>query len=498
MSYMRFCVMDVGQGSANYIELREDDNSLTAAAIVDIGSEQWKTAAGKPSAEWIADQLQTMTDGAELDTVILSHSDSDHVNLIPSLLQYFDTPSTKNPDLPVLTVQQIIFGGDYAKYKKGRSENFLKQLVAYHPTYDDDILIELGDDYSSFDPAKKDWKPLAKIGGKIELWALSANTTAEKIPASAYRKRKRPALPDGGFATNTRSIVIAAIFGGKTIIATGDATGLTLAHCNEKLALQTVRDKLGVVYMVTLPHHGSDTTTYDLTGSSGGSDAAKEVVTKFNDWTRANTISGSAGERKTFRHPSANVIVDFGKFMLGAPEFIDPALTKTKQHFYTSYFFNRTLTVKPVGKKVPFSSKWPLFDWWYTARATKNVFTTDYDSEFPGAEIPTAYPWSSDDDGLNKFAPTPPRAISWGFRVNQNGTTSISVVRERDEAHAQYWAAAEAVHGPLPPRGFVVVESAPLPGDDDPEPPPEPLAAPEPPRPGPPPPRPPSRLRQLP
>lgn len=502
MSYMRFCVMDVGQGSANYIELREDNGSLTAAAIVDIGSEQWKTAAGKPSAEWIADQLETMTGGAKLDVIILSHSDSDHVNLIPSLIQYFDTPDDDDPTLPVLTIKEIIYGGDFGKYKKGRSVNFLTQLIAYHPEDDDDILTELEDDYSSFDADKKKWKPLAKIGGKIELWALSANTTAEKIPESAYGpKRKRPQLPDGGFAINTRSIVIAAIFGGKTIIATGDGTGLTLAHCNQQLAKQTVRDKLGVAYMVTLPHHGSDTTTYDLTGSQWGSAAANEVVQKFTEWTKPDTITGSAGERKTFRHPSARVIDDFGAYMLIAPQFIDPALTKTNQHFYTSYFFNRTLAVTPVGKKVPFSPNWPLFDWWYTARSVKNVFTTDYDSEMPGVEIPTAYPWESVDDGLNKFNPEPPRAISWGFRVNQNGTTSIQVVREREEAHAQYWAAAEAVHGPLPPRGFVVVDSAPLPGDD--EPPSEPQAAPEPPRPGPPPPPPsrpsrPSRLRQLP
>jgi hypothetical protein len=230
MSYMRFCVLDVGQGSANYIELRTDAGALKAAAIVDIGSEQWKTAAGKPSAEWVADQLKLMVGGAALETVILSHSDSDHVNLIPWLLGFFDTPSDPTPTDPVLTVKDVVFGGTFAKYRKGNSENFLDQLTDFHPVGDDDILNGLEDDDTSFTADPLTWEPLATIGGEIELWMVTANTTAEKIPVDKGKKRKITDLPDGGYATNTRSIVIAAKFAGKTMLATGDATGLTLAH----------------------------------------------------------------------------------------------------------------------------------------------------------------------------------------------------------------------------------------------------------------------------
>jgi hypothetical protein len=505
VKYMRFCVMDVGQGSANYIELRNVDtkkkDTLIAAAIVDIGSEQWKTAAGRPSAKWIADRLTTMVGGAALDTVILSHSDSDHVNLIPALLDFFDPPSEPDPTKPVLTIKEIVYGGEFAKYKKGKSVNFLYQLEDYHPEDDEETLFELDDDYSSFNGPQKGWKPLSKVGDLIELWALSANTTAEKIPNQGT-KRKRTELPDGGFATNTRSIVIAAKFAGKSIIATGDATGLTLAHCNELLKGQAVRDRLGgAAYMVTLPHHGSDTTTYDVTGSAPGSDTAKKVVTDFCSYVNADTISGSAGERRTFRHPSVQVITDFGKNLLSDPQYIDPALIAEKQHFFTAYFLQHSMAVQPVGTKAPAYPNWPPFEWWYTARSKQNLYTTDYNSEYPGTAIPSAWPPNARDDAISKFTPAPPRAISWGFIMRDDGTKEIIAVRERDEAFAPFWDAAEAVHGPLPRTRFVDVPSAPLPDPDDPvlasEFPPEP--EPEPPRleTRPPPPAP-SRLRQLP
>ncbi|WP_406291960.1 hypothetical protein [Embleya sp. NBC_00896] len=499
MSYMRFCVMDVGQGSANYIELCESDDSLTAAAIIDVGSEQWKTTAGRPSAAVIAGRLKEMTGGAVLDAVILSHSDSDHINLISSLLEYFDTPRTKSPTKPVLTIKKIIFGGDFGKYQKGKAVNYLNQLKEYRPRGQEEIITRLGSDFSSFKEKKSSWKPLVRVGGKIDLWALSANTTAEKIPLVG-RKRLRAELPDGGFAINTRSIVTVAIFAGRTIIATGDATGLSLAHCNELLAREDVRDKLGAAaYMLTLPHHGSDTTTYDLTGS-GESDAGKGVVEEFCSWVKAETISASAGERSTFRHPSARVIKDFGANLRPYPQYFDPALEASHQHFYTAYFPERSLTVSS-SKAKPAGAGWPPSESWYTVRTTENVYTTDYFAEVPHTPIPIAFPWEAREDGESAFKPPPPRAISWGFIVRQDGTTALEVVRERTSANAEYWAAVEAVHGPLPSEGFVVVPSAPPtdggPAESSSGPLPEP--EPEPPDYEPPsPPPPPSRLRQLP
>ncbi|MBO8186409.1 hypothetical protein [Streptomyces spirodelae] len=496
MSYMRFCVMDVGQGSANYIELREDDDSLTAAAIVDIGSEQWKTKAGKPAAAWVSEQLSEMDGSTSLDAVILSHSDSDHVNLIPSVLEHFATPREKPKARKVLTIKKVIFGGVFSKYQKGKQQNFLYQLDAYRPKGKDSVLTQLDNNFSSFSGKSSTWTPLATIGGKIKLWALSANTDAEKIPLVG-RKRLRAELPDGGFAINTRSIVVVADFAGKKIIATGDATGLTLAHCNELLDRQDVKKQLGgATYMITLPHHGSDTTLYDLTGSGAESDAGKCVVQKFTKLVNADTISASAGEKSTFRHPAARVIKDFGGNLLSDPQYIDNALQNTNQHFYTAYFPERTLSVSSGAATSP-HSRWPVSERWYTARTTENVYTTDYFAPPTGRPIPDAFPWEAREEKSTVFKPVPPRAISWAFFVMGDGTTKMEVAVERTGAHAEYWAAVEAVHGPLPSEGIVVLPSAPLRDTDSAEPPPAPPPAECPPPHTPPPPGP-SRLRQLP
>lgn len=496
MSYMRFCVMDVGQGSANYIELRERDDSLTAAAIIDIGSEQWKSAAGRPSAAVVAGWLSTMRGGAVLDVVMLSHSDSDHINLIPALLEHFDTPHTKHPTKPLLTIKEVIFGGDFGKYQKGKAENYLNQLNEYRPPGTQSIITRLTSHVSSFDEDESTWKPQATIRGKIQLWLLSANTTAEKVPPQKDRP-PRHQLPDGGFAINTRSIVAAARLGAWSIIATGDATGLTLAHCNEVLAQAHVRDRLGgAVYMVTLPHHGSETTCYDLTGS-GESAEGRLVVTRFCKLVNADTISASAGERGTFEHPGARVIADFGLNLRSDPQYVDPGLAND-QHFYTAFFPERSMTVSSSKAKAV-GAEWPSAPGWYTARTAENLYTTDYFAERPQTPVPVAFPWEARDVGGKAVKYQPPRAISWGFFVGEDRSTAVDVVRERTSAHAEYWAAVEAVHGPLRSEGFVVVPSAPRahrhPHTSSSE------SSPEPTPPGdelPPPPPPPARLRQLP
>lgn len=452
--WMSFNVLDVGQGSANYIELR-DGTTLKAAAIVDVGSEQWKRIAGDPSTAWVAKQLKTMEGGAKLDAVVLSHSDNDHVNLIPSLLRHFDPPNDDDPELPVLTVERVCYGGDYSKYKKGNQRNFLSRLNDYGPEDEDDILEELDGNWSSFDRAEAKWKPLVKIGGQIELWVLSANTSAEMLPDAGSKKRKRAELPDA-YGINTRSIVVAARFGGKTLIATGDATGLTLLHCNRVLKKQAVRTKLGSVFMVTIPHHGSDTTTYDLTGSSHGHADAVANVRTFVDYVNADTISGSSGERRTFRHPSPRVIHDFGRHMLHGNQYEDPSLKKQKldQHFYTSYFEDRTL--KLTGGT---EAQWPDGSGWWTARTDENVFTTDYFAEPEGTLIPRAYPWDARLKDLDDLDPEPPRAISWAFDIAP-GAARIEPARDRTTGAPAYWAAVEELHGPLPDERFVWVPSA--------------------------------------
>ena len=464
MSRMRFVVLDVGQGSANFVERYDDGDNLTAAALIDVGSEQWKRLAGGPSVNWLAGRLQEMVGGPKLEAVVLSHSDSDHVNLVPNLLRLFDTPRKVNPTKPVLTVKEVFYGGDYAKYKKGKSDtskNVIEQLDEYRPL---DVekgarVYALPDDWTSFEGSDpEEFYPLAWIGsGEIPLWVLIANATAGyELVGNGSRKRK-PVDLSGGYGINTRSIVVASVFSNRTIIATGDATGLTLQKCNRVLTGADAREVLHLpALMVTAPHHGSDTTTYDLTGSSHGSDAAKRVVRNFAELVKPMTLTASAGERTTFKHPAGTVISDLGRYMAAETLFIDDALKADDEHFCTMYWWSRTADL--VGGT---TDKWPASNDWYTSRTWRNLYTTDYfNSPGRNAAVPSAYPWQAYVEEQTRFVPAPPKGIAWGYEVAADGKVDLKVARSRSQGDPAYWAAVERTHGPLPPDGFVWVPSA--------------------------------------
>ncbi len=492
MSRMRFCVMDVGQGSANFVQYFDSDapNAVAKnAGIIDIGSEAWKTRAGKPSAGIIAQELLKMdADDATLDEVLLSHSDSDHHNLIAELLSYFYPPGSM--DTPRLTVKRTWFGGEYGLYTKGKT-NTLQLLFDYAPEDSDvdDVEKQFEAAWSSFDDDDPtNWEPVAKIGG-IELWVLAANTTGATVTIGNGKRRKIELNDRGdGYAINTKSLIVAAKFGGVSMIATGDATGLTLAHAVNVLERPGVKARLGTVFMVTAPHHGSDSTTYSLLGGARPGtrnwEAGKEVVERFVDVLAPQTVSASAGERRGFWHPSITVLADFSSHLLDKPKFIDPVLAAMKldQHFYTAYFEPDSLAWKPLvtAKKPPppnkkrkaddgVPTKWPPFGGWNVARTARNVYTTDYFYTFVNAPIPVAFPPEALETAAviyDKPAP-PPNAISWAFDVKNDGKTEVLVAFRRDDLHPAHIAHVEAMlGGPLPDDEYVWVPSAELPDDE--------------------------------
>jgi hypothetical protein len=487
MSRMRFCVLDVGQGSANFVQYFDSDAPTAIAknaGIIDIGSEAWKTRAGKPSADIVAQELTKMNAKTPaLDVVMISHSDSDHHNLIPRLLDNFYTPKSKLT--PSLTVKRTWFGGVYSFYKKGKV-NALDLLLGYAPVGSKkaDVQKQFKTTWSSFDdPDQTTWEPAAKIGD-IELWVLAANTTGATVATKGAKRQKYELNDRGdGFAINTKSLVVAAKFGGVSVIATGDATGLTIAHAVNVLEQPGVKAKLGAVFMITAPHHGSDSTTYSLLGGvregSRGWEAGKSVVKQFVDDLAPFTVSASAGERRGFWHPSMSVLADFSLHLYKTPLFIDPVLHAMglDEHFYTAYFEPESLDWKPLvtppkpppskAKKrkaddgVP--TKWPASGGWQVARTPNNVFTTDYFYTWVTAIVPVAFPPTAKETALTTYdtPQPPPNAISWAFDVTDTGTMSVLVAFRRDDLHPAHIAHVEAMLGaPLPDDEYIWVPSA--------------------------------------
>ncbi len=487
MSRMRFCVMDVGQGSGNFVQYfnQDDPNAIAVnAGLIDVGSEGWSDEAGKPSARLIAQELKKMDPRwATLDQVMLSHSDSDHHNLIEILLDAFNKPVDGNP--PVLQVNCTWYGGEYDLYQKRDERNVLRRLSDYRPagwmTWD--VRKKFEASWSSFDePDPNKWAPVATIGG-IELWVITANTTSAVVTSGTKRQKMDLKDKADGYSINTKSLVVAAKLGGTSVIATGDATGLTLAHCVNVLARPGVKAKLGTVFMITVPHHGSDTTTYSLNGgkSARGRRMAEAVVEELIGALKPQTVSASAGRRSNFRHPSINVISDFSAELLDDPKYIDPALPGTDQHFYTAYFEvddeldwipliqpkkppknQGTKRKKPGGGGVP--TTWPNSDGWKVARTPKNVFTTDYFWTHVNKLVPIAFPWEAKETKAVTYAPDPPSAVSWAFDVLDTGKTTVVAAFRRDGLHPARLAHVEALlGGPLPDDEFIWVPSAQLP-----------------------------------
>ncbi|MFL6162631.1 MAG: hypothetical protein ACJ74U_10400 [Jatrophihabitantaceae bacterium] len=495
MSHMRFIVMDVGQGSANFVQYFDSEapNAVAKnAGIVDIGSEAWKTRAGKPSADIVAQELLKMSATTPwLDEVLISHSDSDHHNLLPRLLANFHTPKSKQT--PSLTVKRTWFGGTYSFYLKGKV-NVLASLLDYAPVGAKKAAVQkqLQIAWSSFDnPDQSTWEPLAKIGD-IELWVLAANTTGATVTMSDKKKQKFDLNDRGdGFAINTKSLVVAAKFGGVSVIATGDATGLTIAHAVNVLEKAGVKAKLGTVFMITAPHHGSDSTTYSLLGGVREGtrtwDAGKSIVKQFVDDLMPLSVSASAGERRGFWHPSMTVLADFSLHLAPQPYFIDPVLAamNLNQHFYTAYFEPESLDWKPLvtppkpppnkGVKrkagnngVP--TRWPADGGWWVARTDQNCFTTDYFYTFVDSAVPVAFPPTAKETDPVKYdkPQPPPNAISWAFDVKDDGTKTVYVAYRRDELHPAHIARVEEMLGaPMPDEEYIWVPSAELPPPGD-------------------------------
>jgi hypothetical protein len=260
---------------------------------------------------------------------------------------------------------------------------------------------------------------------------------------------------------------------------------LTIAHAVNVLEDPRVKAKLGTVFMITAPHHGSDSTTYSLLGGvregSRAWEAGKSVVKQFVDDLTPFTVSASAGERRGFWHPSMNVLADFSLHLYNKPLFIDPVLAAMglDEHFYTAYFEPNSLDWQPLvtppkppptkgkTKKRPADdgvpTKWPSNGDWHVARTPNNVFTTDYFYTWVTALIPVAFPPTAKETPITVYdtPQPPPNAISWAFDVTDKGTMSVLVAFRRDDLHPAHVAHLEAMlGGPLPEDEYVWVPSA--------------------------------------
>jgi hypothetical protein len=158
------------------------------------------------------------------------------------------------------------------------------------------------------------------------------------------------------------------------MVATGDATAATLIGVN-KLLKGVNPDTLPRVFMLTMPHHGSRKTTYNLAVADDDVDAdARKVVDKFLVIFAPDTVSISSGTKHN--HPSMLMTDQFARHTnQDLIYWWDDALDHDR-HFITCW-----VDMYVTGAAV--APKWPAKWMFATTQTGENVYSTLYFRDQP-------------------------------------------------------------------------------------------------------------------
>ncbi|HST63455.1 MAG TPA: hypothetical protein VLK84_32385 [Longimicrobium sp.] len=434
---MDFVVLDVLQGLGTFAGFYDKDDVLVATMILDLGTERFRKDDPFPAVDEVARVLRTMKPQPTVNAVLLSHSDTDHINLLGLLLSRFQPAGT--PGVPVEDTLQVLFckyAGARANFTK-RGRNVLDTLKPYMPQDGTERIVGSASPETTFKGAynKKTnpWIPVAQVAG-ASVYVLIANAAPSSAAIVTSSNKPKPAVPDT-YGKNMVSIVSIVDYGASQLVVTGDATGITLAACNTVIQTAGVEGDLLIDnFMVTAPHHGSETTTYDMLGITTDfkthDQLAEENLAQFVRHMSAVTLSASAGQVKKFRHPSARVIQAFWP-KLGTALYQDPVLPEGL-HFYTAYFTAGQYRVNvPNTPPTPGMSQveWPVSANWWSVQTDKNIFSNLYflSGSQGEANLPPAPGSRVGLVGLPTAVP--PLGANWTFRVPRGLGVKRSVLR---------------------------------------------------------------------
>lgn len=443
-------MLDVGQGSGTFIEIYTG-TEITATALLDLGSERAREKAGGPSVDRLVERLRSMTK-PRIDFLSLSHSDSDHINLVQDLLAFFDPPSAKKPTKRILEIGDVVYGGPRALYAKRGGTNVIASIEDYLPagTTRPKPLPSNATSYRNGTPMfSKD---------EVEIYLLVGNHVAGK-PRMVSRMIGDKQWKTDSYSLNTYSLVFVVAFDDWKYVVTGDATGATIAQANDFIARYSVEfDKVAAM---TMPHHSSEPTTFGLIASRTKRqrqeervpDAAKDVIETFAASVAPRTIHASAEEVGNFRHPSAFVMSYFWDHVdkISSVDKIswrdDKALTD-KQHLYNAYFMSADgfeIDIEEIdpksNKRKKLRYRLPHTDNWWTFATQHAVFTNRYyvrDRAYYPLENETATfpPNPGEVTPIPQSGATnsPPFAVAWSYTSDAlTGHTTVDRIGNRKD-----------------------------------------------------------------
>ena len=416
-------VLNVGQGSATFVLVYDNGSGAwkpVTSVLTDLGSgtSNYGTSSYSGSINLIEAELNSMTGGASLDLLVLSHSDNDHINLVGRLLDKY-SPDGKGGK-PKLVIKKVVYGGWYAQYKKKGSGNILDKIEPYlaDKTNIDKTLVAAPACASgfSFTGATMTETTLINANG-LTVTTLIMNAPT---PTTQYFK--------DDIKINTRSVVVVATYYDKhkqwvNFIITGDATGPTFVTSRDTVfsSPNRLKDRLAGTYLMTVPHHGAarTATCYTVPGTTGA-DAQWKAADNFIDDCLAQTAVASAGDT-SHRHPRWSLLSRYlrSSSNLQTDYYIDPNLPPTAGHLYTAYYSSGELdtALGTTGNKDS-----------YACFATQpSMFTTYY--FYPKAYKQAIYPNPSKStaampkgDDLFKKVPI---FVYWTYEVDDTDTVVV-------------------------------------------------------------------------
>lgn len=379
MITVKFNICQVGQGSANFVEIYDKsvvpppvvpagkDPTLVATLLLDFGSQKgFKDPGAAATVNYVVSTLHRMLE-PRIAAMVLSHKDKDHISLVPYLL---------HPDngLGALRIGNVFYSGSIPDYQYKVSFIEGPQLLENLRPFCDALT---GFGYNStyyHQPSKRFTRTLWSYGADeiVSLSLLVANTT------DPSRKGTFPPNKPSGLAANTASVVPVLRFkvraSGDTeqFIATGDATSLTMNHCNTIIGHEPLDD---TVVHVTAPHHGSFTTSIGWLSREEATvnPAAADILSGFAGRLNAKSVSASALDSR-YKHPSLLVLGYFAHLMEDRLFDGHPGL-EGKRHFVTVHLERQQASFKHTNGAV---SRWPSYSRYATVQVSEDVMTTMY------------------------------------------------------------------------------------------------------------------------
>jgi beta-lactamase superfamily II metal-dependent hydrolase len=439
-------VYDVGQGQCTFFEIY-DDEELTKPAhtiLIDCGTRK-EHATAKEAVRQIAETLKLMTPPT-IDTLILTHSDIDHVNCVSTLLLDYFLPPDGIGEEPNLGINKLYYGGDWVHYTK-KGVNVLTQAQKYL-NGKKKAAIAAGPDQMGWNETENDWEQFRDVGD-VALYLLAANTETMHVDIFTGQHFTDPKTKTR-YLKNMRSMVVILRFADVEIVVTGDATALTLARCNQVL---TKSGPLTATFMATLPHHGSEETALDLlnlkTDVKNANTLAIDNLKNFATNIAAQTVTASADQFIGYSHPSARLISYFWEKLDDKVQHYKDPFAPSGCHFYTAFFTPNAYNARDRDN-LPNTMKWPpgIKGKWLTVQTTANIFTTLYfvigqqntEKNTWSAIVPPDVPAVEYTDLIKadpkKKPPAPSLGVTWQFTIDVSGKKSVEPIVSRPVATA--------------------------------------------------------------